>query len=173
MVYETIKEICHFSQMQVFATSSYQKKYFQFQIDEAADSLINLFMINKVDLGQMDQLIEQQQILGQQFTEPQPEQPQPEQQQPMQQQPKQSQAEQSPKEQVFTLEELSQNDGGNGRPAYVAVNGIVYDVSNEIRWGGGTHFGLYAGHNLTTEFIGCHNGMFDILDNLIKIGILK
>ncbi len=29
----------------------------------------------------------------------------------------------------FTLEELAEYNGTGGRPAYVAVNGIVYDVS--------------------------------------------
>ena len=39
----------------------------------------------------------------------------------------------------FTLEELATYDGSMGRPAYVAVNGIVYDVSLEKTWGGATH----------------------------------
>lgn len=34
-----IKEICHYSKKQVFATSHQQKNYFQYQIDEAANSL--------------------------------------------------------------------------------------------------------------------------------------
>lgn len=31
----------------------------------------------------------------------------------------------------FTIKELTKYDGSSGRPAYVAVNGIVYDVSLE------------------------------------------
>ncbi|MCM0650702.1 hypothetical protein NBE98_20270 [Clostridium swellfunianum] len=73
---------------------------------------------------------------------------------------------------MFTLEELAQNDGSNGRPAYVAVNGIVYDVSNERTWGGGTHFGLIAGKDLTMQFQSCH-GMEQILSRLTKVGVLK
>ena len=72
----------------------------------------------------------------------------------------------------FTLEELAQYDGSGGKPAYVAVNGIVYDVSIEATWGGGTHFGLYAGKDLTAQFQGCH-GMESILSKLPKVGILK
>jgi predicted heme/steroid binding protein len=72
----------------------------------------------------------------------------------------------------FTLEELAQYDGSGGKPAYVAVNGIVYDVSNEATWGGGTHFGLYAGKDLTAQFKGCH-GMESILGKLLKVGELK
>jgi len=56
----------------------------------------------------------------------------------------------------FTLEELAIYDGANGRDAYVAVDGIVYDVSKEATWGGGTHFGLYAGKDLSSQFMGCH-----------------
>jgi hypothetical protein len=44
IIYDYIKEICHYSQMQVFATSSYQKNYFQLQIEEAINGLINLIM---------------------------------------------------------------------------------------------------------------------------------
>lgn len=74
-------------------------------------------------------------------------------------------------EKQFTLAELAQYDGSGGKPAYVAVNGIVYDVSNEATWGGGTHFGLYAGKDLTAQFGGCH-GMPVILAGLPKVGTL-
>jgi len=72
----------------------------------------------------------------------------------------------------FTLEELSQNNGSGGKPAYVAVEGIVYDVSVQARWGGGTHFGLTSGEDLTEQFRSCH-GALQILDILPKVGILK
>ncbi len=35
---------------------------------------------------------------------------------------------------TFTLEELKQFNGQNGQPAYVAVDGVVYDVSNVGPW---------------------------------------
>lgn len=72
---------------------------------------------------------------------------------------------------TFTIEELAQYDGAEGRPAYVAVKGIVYDVSREATWGGGTHFGLYAGKDLTNQFEGCH-GMEVILARLSRVGVL-
>jgi predicted heme/steroid binding protein/rubrerythrin len=72
----------------------------------------------------------------------------------------------------FTLAELSEYDGSMGRPAYIAVDGIVYDVSNEATWGGATHFGLVAGRDLTAEFKSCH-GMAQTLRNLPKVGILR
>lgn len=72
----------------------------------------------------------------------------------------------------FTLAELATYDGSMGRPAYVAVNGIVYDVSLEKTWGGATHFGLVAGKDLTGAFQGCH-GNLGVLRNLPKVGVLK
>lgn len=73
----------------------------------------------------------------------------------------------------FTLEELSNYSGEGGRPAYVAVNGIVYDVSMNTAWGGGTHFGLYSGKDLTGEFSGCHIRNAEVLNSLPKIGTIK
>lgn len=73
----------------------------------------------------------------------------------------------------FTIEELQKYDGANGKPAYVAVDGIVYDISLSPPWGGGTHFGLYAGRDLTKEFKACHDGDIKILNDLPKVGQLK
>lgn len=72
----------------------------------------------------------------------------------------------------FTMEELSNFNGSGGRPAYVAVNGVVYDISKEATWGGASHFGLQAGEDLTTQFKTCHNSMA-ILSKLTKVGVLK
>jgi predicted heme/steroid binding protein len=73
----------------------------------------------------------------------------------------------------MTIEELAQYNGSNGKPAYVAVNGIIYDVSLQPVWGGGTHFSLYAGKDLTNEFGGCHSDRVDILKLLPKVGMVK
>lgn len=72
----------------------------------------------------------------------------------------------------FTVEELSQYNGSMGNPAYVAVNGIVYDVSLEPTWGGGTHFAMYAGQDLTNQFNGCHGGRIEALSKLPRVGYL-
>lgn len=72
---------------------------------------------------------------------------------------------------AFTLAELAQFDGAGGRPAYVAVDRVVYDVSREATWGGATHFGLYAGRDLTLQFAGCH-GKAEVLRNLPRVGVL-
>jgi len=76
------------------------------------------------------------------------------------------------KEKEFTMSELSKYDGTVGNPAYVAVNGMVYDVSLSPSWGGGTHFGLYSGKDLTVQFNSCHN-MLQILNKLPKVGVIK
>ena len=73
----------------------------------------------------------------------------------------------------FTIEELSKYDGSLGNPAYIAVNGIVYDVSNSPVWGGGTHFGAVAGMDLTSQFEKCHKGDLSKLKNLPIVGTLK
>ncbi|WP_221620184.1 cytochrome b5 domain-containing protein [Arachnia propionica] len=52
---------------------------------------------------------------------------------------------------TVTPEELAANDGLDGRPAWIAVNGVVYDVTE--RWQEGRHHGLSAGRDLTEEFI--------------------
>ena len=73
---------------------------------------------------------------------------------------------------TFTLQELSKYDGKNGNPAYVAVNGTVYDVTNNATWAAATHFGLTAGKDLTNEFTSCHAGQ-SILNKLKVVGKLE
>lgn len=72
---------------------------------------------------------------------------------------------------VFTPGQLSAYNGINGNPAYVAVNGVVYDVTNIAAWAAATHFGLVAGRDLTQEFASCHAGQ-NILSKLKVVGRL-
>jgi predicted heme/steroid binding protein len=52
----------------------------------------------------------------------------------------------------FTLEELAKFDGKEGRPAYIAYKGKVYDVSESWMWEDGDHQGLHeAGKDLTQD----------------------
>jgi predicted heme/steroid binding protein len=52
----------------------------------------------------------------------------------------------------FTLEDLKQCDGKNGKPAYIAYQGKVYEVTESGLWTGGEHMGLHeAGKDLTEE----------------------
>ena len=50
---------------------------------------------------------------------------------------------------TFTKEELQKYDGQDGRPAYIAIDGKVYDVSEDASWQGGKHHGNLAGQDLT------------------------
>lgn len=52
---------------------------------------------------------------------------------------------------IFTLEELSKYNGRDGNPAYVAVDGIVYDLTDSGAWRNGKHNGFTAGKDLTEE----------------------
>lgn len=72
-------------------------------------------------------------------------------------------------ERLFTLEELARYNGRDGNPAYVAVNGVVYDVTNNAAWGGATHFGLASGTDVTSQFASCHAGQ-PILSKLKVVG---
>ncbi len=49
----------------------------------------------------------------------------------------------------LTLDQLKQFNGKDGNPAYIAVDGIIYDVTNERKWSNGTHEGYGAGKDLT------------------------
>jgi len=75
-------------------------------------------------------------------------------------------------QQVVTLEELTRYNGRNGQPAYIAVNGVVYNVTTSAAWAAATHFGLKAGRDLTQEFAGCHQGQQQILNTLPVVGRL-
>ncbi len=60
---------------------------------------------------------------------------------------------------VFTADELAKNDGKDGRPAYFAYEGKVYDVTNSPTWKLGNHFGIQAGQDLTGKMDGAPHGI--------------
>lgn len=73
---------------------------------------------------------------------------------------------------VFTLSELAKYDGQNGAAAYVAVNGIVYDVTNAKNWVNGAHNGHSASHDLTQEIKQSPHGT-SVLSGLPVVGKLQ
>lgn len=72
----------------------------------------------------------------------------------------------------LTLEQLSEFDGTNGKPAYIAVGGVIYDVSNSSRWTGGQHNGFFAGRDLTTQIQTISPHGVSVLDGLPIVGEL-
>lgn len=82
------------------------------------------------------------------------------------------QAGEQPPARTFTREQLATFTGRNGNPAYVAVNGTVYDVTNNKAWSAASHFGLPAGKDLTAEFASCHAAQQWILTTLRPVGRL-
>ena len=73
---------------------------------------------------------------------------------------------------VFTPEQLSQYDGQNGNPAYVAVDGVVYDVTDVPQWLGGLHNGHAAGQDLSEAMSSSPHGKA-VLDMLPVVGTLQ
>jgi predicted heme/steroid binding protein len=68
---------------------------------------------------------------------------------------------------------LAKYDGKEGRPAYVAYRGLVFDVSGSMRWAGGRHQERHdAGQDLTEELKEAPHGT-TILLRVPIIGRLK
>lgn len=72
----------------------------------------------------------------------------------------------------FTKETLLQYDGKNGHKAYIAVDGKVYDVTNNSHWANGEHHGHVAGHDLSKEILSAPHGK-SVLSRIEQVGILK
>ena len=59
----------------------------------------------------------------------------------------------------LTLEQLKKYDGQDGNPAYVAVDGTIYDVTNAKDWNNGKHKnGITAGKDLSKEITSAPHG---------------
>ena len=78
---------------------------------------------------------------------------------------------------VFTLNELARFDGSDGRAAYVAVDGVVYDVSASARWSGGRHsacnLGAMAGQDLSELIARAPGNMRSLLAKMPVVGALE
>ncbi|MGL5977703.1 MAG: cytochrome b5 domain-containing protein [Erysipelotrichaceae bacterium] len=70
---------------------------------------------------------------------------------------------------VFTATTLAQYNGLNGAKAYIAVSGVVYDVTGNEAWTGGAHKGIEAGKDVTAAFEGSPHQV-DILADLTVVG---
>ena len=55
---------------------------------------------------------------------------------------------------TFNAAELAKFNGLNDQPSYLAIDGVVYDVSSKFK--NGSHHGCYAGRDVTTTFFAKH-----------------
>ena len=78
----------------------------------------------------------------------------------------------APAQLELTADELAAFDGKNGKPAYVAVKGVIYDVTNVPQWANGMHNGNTAGKDLTDAITKSPHGE-SVLKNLTVVGKLK
>lgn len=76
----------------------------------------------------------------------------------------------------FTLADLAGFDGKEGRPAYVAVDGVVYDVSASASWPQGQHsrcdLGAMAGTDLSETITKAPANMRSLLALMPVVGRL-
>ena len=82
-----------------------------------------------------------------------------------------STADSSSTEETFTKTELKKYNGQDGNLAYVAVDGIVYDVTNAKDWNNGKHQGYEAGQDLTDVISKAPHGI-SVLKDLPIVGKL-
>jgi predicted heme/steroid binding protein len=74
---------------------------------------------------------------------------------------------------IFTVKDLAKHNGKNGKPAYVAHKGKVYDLTNSFLWKDGRHQVLHdAGTDLTTAIAKAPHGG-DMLAKFPVVGILQ
>lgn len=73
----------------------------------------------------------------------------------------------------MTLEDLSAYDGLDGQKAYIAVDGVIYDVTNSTRWNEGAHNGYQAGQDLTDEILGVSPHGVNVLENIPIVAFLS
>ena len=70
------------------------------------------------------------------------------------------------------MNELAENNGKNGKPAYVAFKGYVYEVSASAFWMEVDHMGAHvAGQNLANEMnLAPHRD--EMLQKVKQVGVL-
>jgi predicted heme/steroid binding protein/uncharacterized membrane protein len=78
---------------------------------------------------------------------------------------------QSP-EKRFTPKDLADFDGSDGKPTYLAYNGVVYDVSTSRLWKAGKHMNRHhAGGDMGLELSQAPHSP-DVLERFPRVGVL-
>ena len=73
----------------------------------------------------------------------------------------------------FTPQELAGFDGSDGKPAYVAHKGVVYDISASKRWKDGKHMNRHhAGADMGLDLAQAPHGA-DVLERFPRVGVLE
>ena len=73
----------------------------------------------------------------------------------------------------LTEKELALYNGENGMPAYIAIDGTIYDIGDVPQLKDGKHFGVKAGADYSEAYKNCHNGDKSILSKLRVVGSMK
>ncbi len=71
----------------------------------------------------------------------------------------------------FTPHELATFNGKGGKPAYIAYQGKVYDVSGSSFWEDGLHFDHRSGLDLTEEISSAPHGD-EVFEDFPQVGLL-
>ncbi len=73
----------------------------------------------------------------------------------------------------LSLQELALFDGQEGRKAYIAYQGAIYDVTDSSKWRAGTHMGRHnSGGDLTGQLLQAPHGG-ELVQAMRKIGKLR
>lgn len=75
---------------------------------------------------------------------------------------------------TFTPAELATYNGKDGKPAYIAIDGKVYDVSAVPQWKNGNHAGQFeAGKDFTDELKTLAPHSASLLQGVPVVGVLS
>ncbi|MBW1698079.1 MAG: cytochrome b5 [Deltaproteobacteria bacterium] len=74
---------------------------------------------------------------------------------------------------TFSVEELAEYNGKDGKPCYIAYQGKVYDVSESRLWKLGVHMKRHAAGNDLTKYLQAAPHEPDVLSRYPQIGTLR
>ena len=76
-------------------------------------------------------------------------------------------------EKTFTVEELAEFNGKDGKKTFIAYQGIVYDLTGSRKWKNGTHKGNEAGKDITEKLEKAWHGAKVLKDKPIAGKLVK